>query len=506
MPDASTRPPAVQRSHKTAGTLVWFRRDLRCHDHAALAAALASPGPVWCAFVFDTDILGALADRADRRVAFIHASVLELDTVLRAAGGGLIVRHGVAHDEISALADELAVDAVHVNRDYEPDAVRRDVRVEQVLRAQGRRFVSFKDQVIFERDELLTGAGTPFSVYTPYRRAWEKRLVQADLAPREVALAGRLAPLPAPAIPSLKALGFNAVDLSALGVRTGVSGGATLLDDFRARIGNYGSSRDFPAIKGPSYLSVHLRFGTVSIRELARAARDSAARSPDTAAGAGVWLGELIWRDFYFQILHHHPRVVECAFRPEYDRIEWVRGALADQRFGDWCDGRTGYPLVDAAMAQINRTGYMHNRLRMVVASFLIKDLGVDWRWGERYFARHLIDFDLAANNGGWQWAASSGCDAQPWFRIFNPVTQSRKFDPRGQFISRYLPVLAGLPERAIHAPWLTAPLELASAGLRLGENYPRPIVAHDEARQETLTRYSVVKRSDSPPGDDASA
>ncbi|MBP8307213.1 MAG: deoxyribodipyrimidine photo-lyase [Burkholderiaceae bacterium] len=487
---------AQAASPRSDDALVWFRRDLRCHDHAALAAALASHRRVWCAFVFDTDILATLADRADRRVAFIHASVLELDARLRAAGGGLIVRHGAAADTIVALARDLAVGTVYTNRDYEPQAVARDARVEQHLTRGGRRFVSVKDQVIFERDEILTGAGTAFSVYTPYRRAWEKRLTPDDLAERVTPLQGRLAlPGPSESIPGLAALGFEPVDLGALGIRTGMSGGATLLEQFRERIGEYGRTRDYPAVKGPSYLSVHLRFGTVSIRELVRAAREEAAATPQAGAGVAVWVGELIWRDFYFQVLHHHPRVVEHAFKPDYDRIVWETGPAADAAFAAWCEGRTGYPLVDAAMAQINRSGYMHNRLRMVVASFLVKDLGLDWRRGEAYFARHLIDFDLAANNGGWQWAASTGCDAQPWFRIFNPVTQSEKFDPRGQFIRRYLPQLGGLADRTIHSPWLVAPLEAAAAGLRLGDNYPRPIVMHDEARQRTLARFGAVRQ-----------
>ena len=258
---------------------------------------------------------------------------------------------------------------------------------------------------------------------------------------------------------------------------------------------DYHATRDFPAVKGPSYLGVHLRFGTVSVRRLAAIAMQ---RMVQGSAGATVWLSELVWREFYFQILANFPHVAQGSFKPAYDAIRWHHGARAEQLFAAWCEGRTGYPIVDAAMAQINQTGYMHNRLRMVAASFLVKDLGLDWRWGERYFAEKLNDFDLSANNGGWQWVASSGCDAQPWFRIFNPIRQSERFDPQGKFIRRYLPQLANLPAKAIHAPWLAGVPELASANVRLGENYPRPIVDHDAARQQTLARYAVVRKTGS--------
>ena len=292
-------------------------------------------------------------------------------------------------------------------------------------------------------------------------------------------------------MPNLAALGFAPAGLATLPLPTGSRGAQQLFDDFLQRIDRYDSARDFPAIKGPSYLSTHLRFGTISIRTLARTAH-ALATAGNT--GAATWLSELIWRDFYFQVLANYPQVVERSFRPAYDAIVWESGPAAEALFAAWCAGRTGYPLVDAAMAQINQTGYMHNRLRMVVASFLTKDLGLDWRWGERYFAQKLNDYDLAANNGGWQWASSSGCDAQPYFRIFNPVTQSQKFDPEGKFIRRYLPQLAGLPTAALHAPWLARPLELQAAGITLGEHYPRPIVDHEQARQRTLLRYAVVK------------
>ena len=482
--------------------LVWFRRDLRTHDHAALHHALRAARQVWCAFVFDRAILDPLP-RRDRRVEFIHASLLELDRQLCELGRGqgidgvrLLVRHGRGADEIAALARALRVQAVYANHDDDPDAVRRDGAVARVLADANIAWHTAKDHVVFERSELLTQGGTPYTVYTPYKKAWLARLEPYFVAAYPVApRAARLAPAPAGIVselPSLATIGFESGTLRTPKIAAGSAAGQALLGDFLSRIDAYGEARDFPAVRGPSYLSVHLRFGTVSIRELAAAAcaRIAHAGSP----GAAVWLSELIWRDFYHQILHHHPHVVGASFKPEYDRIEWERGPAAEALFAAWCEGRTGYPLVDAAMAQINQTGYMHNRLRMVVASFLSKDLGLDWRRGEAYFATHLNDYDLAANNGGWQWAASSGCDAQPYFRIFNPVTQSERFDPQGRFIRRYLPQLAALPDALIHAPWTARPVDLQAAGVALGRDYPLPIVDHAAARLRTLQRYRVVK------------
>ena len=422
--------------------LVWIRRDLRAHDHAALYHALRAAREVWCAFVLDRDILDPLP-RQDRRVEFILASLADLDAQLRALQphASLIVRHGRAVEEIAALAGQLGVEAVFANHDDEPDALARDEAARRALGEAGIALHTSKDHVVFERSEVLTRSGTPYTVFTPYKNAWLKKLDAFYLKayPTEKYVA-RLAAVPRDLgshVPTLADIGFEATNLAALKIPTGTTGARELLADFLPRIAEYDHARDFPAVKGPSYLSVHLRFGTVSIRELAALAH--AKRS----AGAAVWLSELIWRDFYHQILHHHPHVVGHSFKPDYDRIAWEHGPHAEALFAAWCEGRTGYPLVDAAMAQINQTGYMHNRLRMVVASFLTKDLGLDWRWGEAYFATQLNDFDLAANNGGWQWAASTGCDAQPYFRIFNPVTQSQKFDPQGQFIRRYLPQLA---------------------------------------------------------------
>ena len=478
--------------------LVWFRRDLRADDQAALYRALTQCQQVHCAFVFDREILDPLP-RADRRVAFLREAVEALHGALAALcsqpHGGLIVLHAVASEAIPALAQAVGAHAVFANHDDEPQALERDRKVRTRLAAVGRAFHTFKDHTVLERSEVLTQAGQPYSVFTPYKNAWLKRIDAFQLSAYPVQRhAHRLAPRPLDCrhpVPSLASLGFQAADAPAVRLPGGAGGAQQLFDDFLGRIDRYGQTRDFPAVKGPSYLSVHLRFGTISPRLLARTAHQ---RMQEGSPGAAVWLSELIWRDFYFQILHHHPHVVGHSFKPAYDAIRWESGPQAEALFAAWCEGRTGYPLVDAAMAQLNQTGYMHNRLRMVTASFLVKDLGVDWRWGEAYFARQLNDFDLAANNGGWQWASSSGCDAQPYFRIFNPVSQSEKFDPEGKFIRRYLPQLAALPTKALHAPWLARPLELQEAGVRLGGTYPLPVVEHDVARQRTLERYAVVK------------
>ena len=480
--------------------LVWLRRDLRVADHAALYHALKHCQRVHVAFVFDTAILDKLP-RADRRVEFIRESLVEVDAQLRQLAGhaqaGLIVRHGVAQDKIPKLAHHLQVQAVFANHDDEPEALARDIQVRGHLADHGIVLHTYKDHVIFERHEVLTQVGKPFAVFTPYKNAWLKKITPFDLKAYPVEkYAHHLAPRPdnlAQPVPALQDIDFESTNLKALKIPTGESGGQALLADFLTRIDQYEDTRNFPAVKGPSYLSVHLRFGTVSIRQLAREAH---ARMTAGSAGAAVWLSELIWRDFYVQVLHNFAHVGRGeSFKPDYDLIKWEHGTHAHKLFDAWCQARTGYPLVDAAMRQLNQTGYMHNRLRMVVASFLVKDLGLDWRWGERYFAEHLNDFDLSANNGGWQWASSSGCDAQPYFRIFNPISQSEKFDPEGKFIRRYVPELTQLPTAALHAPWLAKPLELQTAEVVIGKTYPAPIVDHAEAREKTLARYAVVKK-----------
>ncbi len=461
--------------------LVWFRRDLRDFDHAALSRALRQHERVFCAFVFDTDILEPLRQRrlfADRRVDFILRAVEELAAALKARGGGLIVRHGRAVEEIPRLAADLGIAAVYANRDYEPAARERDAAVARQLATEGRDFIDCKDQVIFERDEVLTQGGTPFSVFTPYSRAWRAKLSPGDLAEHDCTPGnGQLAVLPEPTFPALSDLGFLPTDLK---LPCGMSGGAQLFEDFLTRIDRYHAARDFPAVKGCSYLSPHLRFGTVSIRQLAAAAHAESLQPQ--GKGAGVWLNELIWREFYQMVLWHRPDVVAHAFKPDHDTLAWD---AAPELFAAWQTGHTGYPLVDAAQRQLLQSGWMHNRLRMVSASFLTKDLGIDWRQGEAHFADWLLDYDLAANNGGWQWAASTGCDAQPYFRIFNPVTQSEKFDPQGKFIRRYLPELKDVPDKFIHAPW-QMPFPPAE--------YPPPVVDHALARKRTLARFGAIR------------
>lgn len=480
--------------------LMWFRRDLRVTDNAALHMALKACRQLHCVFVFDTDILDDLP-RADRRVEFIRESLVELNRDLRQLSAqdatGLIIQHAKAVDVIAPLARELGAQAVFAAHDYEPQSERRDAKVRDDLASIGIDFQTCKDHVIFERQEILTQGGTPYGVFTPYKNKWLATLTDRDLHPHDCApLGSSLAPRPPEfqgGVPTLTELGFEASNLNTLRLPTGAAGARQLFEDFFDRMDDYHDTRNFPSKKGPSYLSVHLRFGTVSIRQLVATAWQ---RHIQGSQGAAVWLGELIWRDFYFQILANFPHVAVSAYKPEYNAIAWESGPRGDSLFKAWCQGETGYPLVDAAMAQINQTGYMHNRLRMVVGSFLVKDLGIDWRRGEAYFAQHLNDFDLSANNGGWQWVSSSGCDAQPYFRIFNPISQSEKFDPQGEFIRRYLPQLTKLPNKALHAPWKAPALEHQMAGVALGKNYPLPIVSHEEARLLTLSRYAVVKKS----------
>ncbi|MBT0569868.1 deoxyribodipyrimidine photo-lyase [Curvibacter sp. CHRR-16] len=479
--------------------LVWLRRDLRLQDNPSLHAATAQCEAVWCVFVLDRTILDTLP-RRDRRVEFILQSLRDLQAQLP-AHSQLIVLEGDPAQAIPALAHSLQVGAVFTGRDYEPAAVQRDRAVEQALQQNGIRLVSLKDHVLWEQAELLTQAGTPFTVFTPYYKQWLARTLRQPQAPyqlepaalqklqgwdaqlHQAALSKHTALLHT-GVPALAALGFESTNLSQLPIAPGEHGATQAWQDFVQRMPHYHTRRDFPAIKGPSYLSVHLRFGTIGIRTLVQ---EAVAQHLQGIEGASKWLAELAWRDFYAQILAHFPHVVQGAFRPVYDRITWESGATAETRWQAWTSGQTGYPLVDAAMRQLLHSGYMHNRLRMVSASFLVKQLGISWQRGEAFFAEHLLDFDLSANNGGWQWCSSSGCDAQPYFRIFNPINQSEKFDPNGTFIHRYVPELQGLDDKHIHSPWL-APHPPA--------HYPSPMVDLKVARTETLARYQIARAS----------
>jgi len=489
--------------------LVWFRRDLRISDHPALARALHDAEAVWCVFVLDKAILAGLP-RDDRRVAFIRHSLVGLDEQIAALSGGrarLIVFDADAVDQIPYLATLLDVQAVYTHHDDDPAALARDARVGELLAADGRALRTFKDHVIFERREILTGTGTPYGVFTPYKNAWLKALHAHPQVLDDCGSDVDGSALAAPpgsiwrnemAVPDLEDFGFVAPASTPYddpGLHGSTQGGETLLAEFLDRIDDYDATRDFPAQPGPSHLGIHLRFGTLSLRRLVALATQ---RIEGGSRGAQTWLSELIWRDFYHQVLFHHPHVVGHAYRADCDAIRWEHGEQAEEHFAAWCDGRTGYPLVDAGMRQLNATGYMHNRLRMITASFLTKDLGISWQRGEAYFALHLNDFELASNNGGWQWAASTGCDAQPWFRIFNPVTQSERFDPQGAFIRRWVPELRLLGGKAIHAPWKAKAIELAGAKVSLGQDYPLPIVDHDVAREKTLARFGS-KGSGSP-------
>lgn len=469
-------------------SLVWFRRDLRDFDHAALYHALKASKQVYCVFIFDTDILDQLKNKEDRRVEFIWESVSELKLALQNQGGDLMVKYGKATDIIPALAKKLLINAVFFNHDYEQSTIQRDAQVAAQLKSEVTDMYSFKDQVLFEKNEILNLSNKPYKVFTPYRNAVLKKLddfyLKAYPVNRYIA---RLAAVTPTGMPSLVSIGFSKTNLKQMQLPTGMHGGKVLLDDFTNRIAQYKAARDYPAVKGVSYLSTHLRFGTVSVRHLARTANNM------DSHGADTWLNELIWRDFYFQILHHNPHVANGeAFNEQFNNLPFSNN---NDYFEAWCQGKTGFPIIDAAMRQINQTGYMHNRLRMIVASFLVKDLLVDWRWGERYFAEHLIDYDFSANNGGWQWAASTGCDAQPWFRIFNPITQSKRFDQHGKFIRKYLPELSNCTDKEIHQPWQISSQRQKIIGVTIGQNYPKPIVDHAIQRVLALDLYQNVNK-----------
>ncbi len=423
--------------------IFWFRRDLRLEDNHSLFEALKGEFPVQPVFIFDTNILDKLEDPADARVTFIYHEIEQLQRKLAEKGTSLDVRIGQPLSIWKKLIDDYRVKLVYANRDYEPYARSRDKEVYDLLKSNGISFKSKKDHVIFEKEEVVKENGTPYTVYTPYSKKWKALLTESHLrsfSSGEVQNWNQTSPRPLP-LPG--DIGFTISTISFPKKEVNID-----------LINNYHEKRDYPALQGTSRLSVHLRFGTISIRQLVQLGKGSNEK----------YLNELIWRDFYQAILWHFPRVVDENFQRKYDGIEWRNN---EEEFKKWCDGKTGYPIVDAGMRELNTTGFMHNRVRMIVASFLTKHLLIDWRWGEAYFAEKLLDFELASNNGGWQWAAGTGVDAAPYFRIFNPYTQTEKFDPKQQYIHRWIPEL--------NTP-----------------DYPTPIVDHKLARQRALDVYKT--------------
>ncbi|MEO0310461.1 MAG: hypothetical protein RIQ89_118 [Bacteroidota bacterium] len=424
--------------------ICWLRRDLRLDDQAALYHALKSGLPVLCVFIFDKEILDKLSDKADKRVAFIHYQLNKLNDRLATFQSSLLVMHDTPAQAWQQLINRFQVNAVFTNHDYEPYAISRDAKIGLLLQQQGIAFYTFKDQSIFEKNEVTKDDGKPYTVFTPFKNKWRSKISPFYLKsyPNKKYFNNFLK-AKAFAMPTLPELGFNSSSL-------------TFYEPALSKnlLENYASQRDIPSVKGTSRLSVHLRFGTVSIRELC-----SYAWSVSDA-----WVNELIWRDFYMAILYHFPHVNHQAFKKDYNNIPWMNDEAI---FTKWCNGLTGYPIVDAGMRELNATGFMHNRVRMITASFLCKHLLIDWRWGEAYFAQKLLDFDLSANNGGWQWSASTGCDAAPYFRFFNPAEQTKKFDPAMIYIKKWIPEL-------------------------LTDSYPKPIVDHKFARERCLKHYKT--------------
>ena len=423
-------------------SILWFRRDLRLEDNAALYHALRSGLPVVPVFIFDTAILHKLEDREDKRVLFIHRELEKIQQQLKEFGSTIDVRFGSVNDCWEALLKDYTIKNVFTNRDYEPYALRRDAEMAEFFKAKGIEFHTCKDQVIFETNEILKDDGKPYTIYTPYSRKWMAKLDAFYLSsyPTEKYFK-HFFKQAIKKIPSISSLGFTESKFHFPPDTTP-----------DAILENYASTRDIPGIEGTSRLGIHLRFGTISIRKMAVKARGI----------SFSWLNELCWREFYMMIIWHFPYAATAAFKPAYDHIQWRNN---EEEFAAWCEGRTGYPIVDAGMRELNATGYMHNRVRMIVASFLTKHLLIDWRWGEAYFAKKLLDFDLSANNGGWQWAAGTGRDAAPYFRIFNPYEQTKKFDPHFIYIRKWVPEFEDF-------------------------SYPPPIVDHKFARERCLAVY----------------
>lgn len=397
-------------------SVCWLRRDLRLFDNAALAHALESDFPVLVLFIFDVTILDKLSEKEDKRVEFIHQQLQEINTQLINKKSSLLVLHDTPKKAFSKLLQDFKVKEVYANHDYEPYAIYRDKEIKEFLAEKGISFHTFKDQVIFEKDEVLKADGDPYTVFTPYSKTWKERLNKEGISEFvSEEMLGNLVNMPNMNFPSLEDIGFKP---------TGFKVQKPDLSD--GLIKDYHKKRDLPAVEGTSHVGIHLRFGTVSIRRLVKQAKKLNEQ----------FLDELIWREFFMMILYHFPMVVDHNFRRKYDRVQWRNN---EEEFELWCKGETGYPMVDAGMRQLNETGWMHNRVRMITAGFLTKHLLIDWRWGEAYFAEKLLDYELASNNGNWQWAAGTGCDAAPYFRIFNPTTQIKKFDPKLEYVKTWI-------------------------------------------------------------------
>jgi len=467
--------------------LVWFRRDLRLHDNPALSAACKECKEIVPLFVFDEPLLRRHVF-GSACVGFMLGCLEDLRGSLAAKGLTLVWRTGEPIDTVLRTAQEGAVDAVYWNRDYEPSAVARDRTVQQRLAQQGRLVRTFKDHVVFEAEEVRGLTGDPFQRYSAYRDRWWTQWRSAAPAPFPVPSFPSASPaVKVAAWPTAQDLGYESVPMW---IEPGEQAARVRLQWFlKGPVHSYVSGRNLPAQDGTSKLSPHLRFGTISARTMMHAALHTLAKGGQVSRpDVFTWMDELVWREFFQQVLTAFPHVAEGPFKVKPGLpAPRPAGAERDQLFVAWCEGRTGYPIVDAGMRQLNQTGWMHNRVRMVVASFLVKDLRIDWQSGERYFMQHLVDGDVAANNGNWQWCASTGTDAMQGYRIFNPTLQSEKFDPDGQYLRRYVPELASVATKWIHEPQLMPQDEQIRVGCRIGSDYPEPIVNHRQARQEYL-------------------
>lgn len=423
-------------------SIFWFRRDLRLTDNCGLYNALKSGNKIIPIFIFDTNILDKLDDKYDKRVNFIYKTLEEIQNKLVENGTSLIIKIGKPKEIWENLINEFEIDSVYTNHDYEPYAISRDKEIKEFLNSKNIEFYSFKDQVIFEKDEILSGQNKPYTVYTPYKNKWKEKISSTKIEEFESEkLLSNLLKMKPSKIPTLNEIGFEKVNLEIPEKKINIE-----------LLSSYADKRDFPSINCTSKFGVHLRFGTVSIRKLVKLAQEF----------SEVWLNELIWREFFMMILYNFPHVENNSFRSEYDNIKWINN---EDDFEKWCNGKTGYPIVDAGMRELNETGYMHNRVRMITASFLTKHLLIDWRKGERYFAKKLLDFELSANNGNWQWAAGTGCDAAPYFRIFNPESQTQKFDKDLKYIKKWVPEYGTI-------------------------KYIKPIIDHSFARERALKAY----------------